>query len=492
MNLYTKIIISTMMPLIFITLVTIFQIKNLIDEIQINLDKSYKTQSDMVAYRLDDLASNQNYAVRILSSAPDIASAAEINDNSTLFDWGMNFLSDKVKNFIFIDTEGLVISRAPDEYRFGDCLANSFVYKRLKKTGHYFGIAIIDGDEQLVSGRIIKKYGEYPVGYVITSTPINKELTNYLGYGVEGVVGYKSDSKVLLGEMNHPKGIKDISIRYVDNEVKHPSFHIHFADNPEHLQLVDMKHRMQIMSFGAFVMIIMMLLVIFRIHFKPYKLMLEAIASFNSKKLSIDGLKSALLGIRSHENVEVANVINGLTGMIDMVQTNIGLLNNKNELLDKLSKTDGLTSLFNRMYMDAALTAEANRADRYGSTVSVIMLDIDHFKNINDKFGHQTGDKVLIELSRLLMRNTRNTDITGRWGGEEFLIICAETNLHDAVLVGEKIHAILNCTELADVKVTVSMGISEYKKGETVHSLVKRADDAMYNAKMSRRNCIRT
>ncbi|MGE4319493.1 MAG: GGDEF domain-containing protein [Deferribacterales bacterium] len=482
-----------MIPLLFVALIGFFQMKHLINELDISLKKSYESQFDMVSSRLEGISKNQNYAVKIISSTKEIANAMEINDNNTLFEWGMNFMSDKVRYFIFLDTGGTVISRSPDEFRFGDNMSDSFVFKKLKMNSKYYGIAVIDGDEQLVCGGVIKKYGEYPVGYIITYTPIDQKLSEILSVGIDGDVRYRSDSKSSMDTMKDNHGeIKELNYTYMDNEVKNPTFHIHLNESSEHRSLIDLKNNIIWMSVITYSTILIILLLVFRIHFKPYKQMMVSIQRFNRKETDILELKDELTEIKANQNQEVSSVLSGLSGMIDMVQKNISLLNSKNDQLDRLSKTDGLTSLYNRLYLDSALAAEVNRASRYGTAVSIILLDIDHFKKINDTFGHQTGDKVLIELSKLLLRNIRSTDITGRWGGEEFMIICTETNLHDAVMVGEKIHAILNCTELAETKVTVSMGIAELKQGESVNGIIKRADDAMYNAKLAGRNCIRT
>ena len=118
-----------------------------------------------------------------------------------------------------------------------------------------------------------------------------------------------------------------------------------------------------------------------------------------------------------------------LTDARDRLEALVRELDEKNQALEILSVTDRLTGLANRRKLEATLQSEILRARRYGKIFSVIMLDVDRFKSVNDTFGHPTGDAVLEQLADILRTNSRETDIVGRWGGEEFLIVCPETNL---------------------------------------------------------------
>ncbi len=163
-----------------------------------------------------------------------------------------------------------------------------------------------------------------------------------------------------------------------------------------------------------------------------------------------------------------------------------------NSKLDLLYKTDRLTQVYNRYMLDSEMERELARAARYDSLFSVILLDIDHFKNVNDNYGHHAGDTVLVAISSLLSINVRETDVLGRWGGEEFLVICPETSLEGAVLLAEKLRKKIEELHFPAMKenVTASLGVAAYVKGETGEDLVKRADDALYRAKKMSRNCV--
>ena len=157
-----------------------------------------------------------------------------------------------------------------------------------------------------------------------------------------------------------------------------------------------------------------------------------------------------------------------------------------------LSVTDPLTGAYNRRYTVKKMEEEFERARRGFNVFSVIMLDIDRFKKVNDNFGHDVGDLVLRKLVNNIMERIRKIDTLGRWGGEEFLIILPGANINDAVLLAEELRRSINQMEIPKVgHVSVSLGVATYKMGDSVDSLVKRADEMLYKAKAEGRNCVR-
>ncbi|MEZ5528772.1 MAG: ABC transporter substrate-binding protein [Porticoccaceae bacterium] len=158
-----------------------------------------------------------------------------------------------------------------------------------------------------------------------------------------------------------------------------------------------------------------------------------------------------------------------------------------------LSITDTLTGLYNRNKIDALLVKESKLVQRGSPAFSVILLDIDHFKLINDKHGHLMGDQVLRQFARSIKRNVRETDLVGRWGGEEFMVICANTSLIGAETLAEMLRATIERSTYPEhIRVTSSFGVAEYVPGESLDDLIKRADDCLYQAKNSGRNCVKS
>jgi diguanylate cyclase (GGDEF)-like protein len=157
----------------------------------------------------------------------------------------------------------------------------------------------------------------------------------------------------------------------------------------------------------------------------------------------------------------------------------------------QLAYRDGLTGVFNRRYFESRLIEEITRAARYGGGVSVLMIDLDHFKKINDDFGHMLGDDVLRTVSTLFLRNLRKVDVVCRYGGEEFAVVLPATQGGSAAMVAEKLRRSVASAQYAGVSfpVTVSIGVAEFPaNGITRDDIVRAADAALYLAKEAGRN----
>jgi diguanylate cyclase (GGDEF)-like protein len=169
----------------------------------------------------------------------------------------------------------------------------------------------------------------------------------------------------------------------------------------------------------------------------------------------------------------------------------------KNSALSEISARDSLTGLYNRWYVMEKIDSEMNRSVRHGSPVSLIMMDIDHFKRVNDSFGHSAGDRVLRSVGQVLRDSCRVYDVPGRYGGEEFCIVLPETKVGNTTVVAERIRERLEASrfDVGDdsVVVTASIGIAGIESVEAEGSLspailIDRADQALYSAKHHGRN----
>ena len=155
------------------------------------------------------------------------------------------------------------------------------------------------------------------------------------------------------------------------------------------------------------------------------------------------------------------------------------------------STTDKLTGLYNRLKVDELLIHMKADIDRYGTKLAVILLDIDYFKEVNDKYGHLIGDAVLIEFSNILSNNVRETDYVSRWGGEEFLILCPNTGIKEAEILSEKILNIIRNHNFSLIgSLTASIGICNFSKQLEIYDVLNNADKALYQSKDKGRNRI--
>jgi diguanylate cyclase (GGDEF)-like protein len=197
-------------------------------------------------------------------------------------------------------------------------------------------------------------------------------------------------------------------------------------------------------------------------------------------------------GDREH-NIEV-HVPRELVNVAEAFNLMTSQIVEQEEALSRAARTDGLTGLYNRREFDRILAAEIQRGARYGTTFSLLIADIDHFKNFNDTRGHQAGDDALRAVSQTLKDGLREVDRACRFGGEEFVLILSECDAEAAFRTAERLRAAVEVLEIVldekqTAKVTMSLGVATYPDdGATPESLLKSADSALYQSKEEGRN----
>jgi diguanylate cyclase (GGDEF)-like protein len=178
-----------------------------------------------------------------------------------------------------------------------------------------------------------------------------------------------------------------------------------------------------------------------------------------------------------------------LNTTLDKLRETQKQLAQKNRELATLSEIDALTQLYNRRKIDQIIEENLAETSHQPFPLAMIILDIDRFKHYNDHYGHQAGDEVIRSVARALSTSARGNDSIGRWGGEEFIIICRDTDEDTAVKIAERLRKKIEQTQLqVDDQVTCSFGVTTYHIGDNADSLLKRADDALYKSKMEGRN----
>ena len=177
----------------------------------------------------------------------------------------------------------------------------------------------------------------------------------------------------------------------------------------------------------------------------------------------------------------------------DMENVNRRLLNAQKKLR-KQANTDSLTGLFNRRSYFLSMKKEISRYERQQRPFSLLLMDIDHFKKVNDSFGHSRGDVVLQKLAKILQETAREQDIVARTGGEEFSILLPEAKKEEAKVMAERIRETVSKSEMGsqeiEIQITISIGVAEILPGEDVDAIYNRADLALYRAKAKGRNCV--
>lgn len=203
---------------------------------------------------------------------------------------------------------------------------------------------------------------------------------------------------------------------------------------------------------------------------------------------------SLLWGIINGKALNPANLAEGVLFIvmdITLRKQAEDQLREANHRLATLASTDPLTGLINRRHVNQLIGEEIRRYNRYQQPLAVILLDIDHFKALNDRHGHDVGDRILKEVALLLKHSLRSVDAVARWGGEEFLVVCPSTELMAAAKLAELLRIRFELQDFGlGAPITASFGVASYQSGESLDTLIKAADEALYRAK-EQRNCVR-
>jgi len=208
-----------------------------------------------------------------------------------------------------------------------------------------------------------------------------------------------------------------------------------------------------------------------------------------------DALGGLLVVVVAHLGQRIASLAlyrDGHYGLLDATRTLQGAVRDLSTELDEvgqLARRDRLTGCWNRRGFEEIVDGEIARMRRHDNTLTVLLLDIDHFKRVNDTHGHLAGDRVLAHLAELLRSSCRPSDSVTRWGGEEFLVLCPNTRLDTAIALAERLRTAVSSTEIVGVgRITVSIGVAECLVGDEAQQWLGRADRALYRAKEEGRN----
>lgn len=204
------------------------------------------------------------------------------------------------------------------------------------------------------------------------------------------------------------------------------------------------------------------------------------VTAYGSAELTVDAMRRGATDFIT-KPVDAALLDLRIRGAFDLEQTR------------RMANTDGLTGLYNHRYLHERLIQEIERAERYSRPLSVVMADLDHFKRLNDTYGHPRGDKVLIAVAETLRQLSRASDIVARYGGEEFTLILPETQADEARVLAERARQCVAALDLSEAEgealdLTLSLGVASYHAGDTPESLIEAADEALYEAKREGRN----
>lgn len=484
MRLYGRVIISALLPLILAMGVIVFQMNRLVvNEIR-GLEQADELKINLINRRVEELQTDLHTAGGILAGSKDAARAVQFSDSDFLYSWSSLFLEGPVSLVVFTDLDGIVLSRSTNEMRFGDDISGLDPVRSALEGGEFLGYFFFDGVLYVGYAKQVELYNEIPVGTVLAGSVVDPEFTGALTAGTEASLSLQpaGETEITRGIPENIRKTETLESAMELQGIPMESAVLYFPEDASLYRLERTRAGFILTILGVLVVLPAVFFVLLRIYLRPYALLVSGLFRLSKKSINFSELRKEF-GEQfidgRHEVTIIAEAVSELT---------VTLEENLN-LLEKLSVTDKLTQLYNRNYLDDAFEREIRRVKRYSKTFSIILADIDHFKNVNDVYGHAAGDTILCRTAETLLHERRDTDVVGRWGGEEFLILCPETDEDGCFTLAEKMRRAAQSMETGiGEKITVSFGVAEYRNGDTAETFFARADKALYEAKRRGRN----
>ena len=364
-----------------------------------------------------------------------------------------------------------------------------------KDDSHFFDLEVSDelrqNDLNVIRNKICIESEENNVikstGKLHTYKTIKKPLLNSQG-DVIGLTGISTDitvQKTLEAENRDQKHLLDVILNNVDA-------YIYMKDSNRYFKYVNSKVA-ELFGLPAKDIIGKRDIDVIPQEFADHFWQTDKLVFENNEKHIIN---EALLGadnkMHHYLSIKVPCDIKDNSNTLIGFSTDVTELYQLKEKFKQLANTDELTGLYNRRYFFENAKREFNRAKRHQQALAVISIDVDHFKAINDQYGHTVGDKVLQQFSSILSEVLRAGDIAARWGGEEFIVLLPKANKEETLSLAKRLsEAVEQFTFELNIKLTISVGISQYNAHDNVESWIERADIALYKAKNDGRNCIK-
>lgn len=382
-------------------------------------------------------------------------------------------------------------------YAFSHINSNGITYaKQIDKSGNVVAIDVLIDDFKSIYKEHIKN--DYIDIYIFNN---NGEIISSLKEENQFFRSFFEYKKKNLEELVRPTIITFLNKKYIVQVIP-----IKNGDNSEYISIfadydsILAPYELQVFNLLIIFTLTALIMVPIIIYFsgiiiKPiYELVKESLKIKRRRYESIKKVESSILEVSylSSAFEDMSESIHRYQNSLEeQVKERTKELIDKNQELLKLSITDKLTEIYNRAKLDKTLQEEFNRSKRYKTEFSVILIDIDFFKKVNDTFGHQIGDDVLKESAQVLKNSIRLTDVLGRWGGEEFLIISPQTNLEGAVKIAEHINNAIKLYKFKTYpnKVTMSIGVASYFEDMSkIEEILLNADKSLYKAKENGRD----
>lgn len=485
MKLYWKVLITAMLPLILVLGLGMFQVNRSVRIHEESVAVENRLKVSLLRFRLSSFFGEMNKTTAILGASGDAARAVEGADSDYLTTWGKLFLNaGGADRILFTDLDGTVLSRPHDPFRFGDSIRAHPAFQGAAKGRTLAAFYEIEGAFSIICAAPVKLYGEIPVGTVLVAAAVTPSLLSSFvsGTGLDLLVEPEGYPPAASFEGTCARSSLSIDPELISEGIPMKRVLVYFPDDRVMVPLTDLHSNLLLAMVFFFVALPLGLLLMLRHHLKPYTRLMENLLRLSDKEADLPWVRERLEEEDGNSRNEVSSVTAAVARILKMLEEKI-------DLLEWTSRTDALTQVSNRLHLDGVLQRVLQSTVKSGAPLSVLILDLDRFKEVNDTFGHQAGDGVLRKTAAILSDTVGRRGSVGRWGGEEFLVVLPGRGADEALTVAEEIRSEVESGEFDIARyVTVSIGVGEAVPGDTPGTLVRRADMGLYRAKAEGRN----
>jgi diguanylate cyclase (GGDEF)-like protein len=489
MSLTFRVTVAVVLPFLLVLLVVVFLFDRTIETERTSQEREDRLTLALVEERFGGVAADLATAGTILANSRDTARALEARDLRFLFEWSRLFHSPTISRIVFFDTTGIVLSRSDQEYSFSDNVAEMEPFSTVLDGNVFRGLVHLKDGLYLADARPVLLYGEIPVGGIVTAVAVTEELLNTIVEDTGAAVHLVLEGRHMSSDMEStPRRTLPMVFSPGDGLVPERAELVFFPSQSVEDLVGLQRQLLGIMSLLLLTTAILVVLIV-RVYLRPYTDLIRELLVLARGDVPYDQVPHRFEEVFSDRNHESYIIAAAVAQFVATIDENMAAL-------ERLSTTDQLTGLYNRRHMDDVIRTECSRAERYGTPLAVLITDIDHFKTVNDTFGHQTGDTVLVEISHRMAGMIRETDTIARWGGEEFLLVCPGLDRVGAAALAEKLRIAVERAELLPQDRpdspspigTASFGVAVWHPGDDPDSLIRRADSGLYTAKRQGRN----
>lgn len=489
MSLRARIFLYIIIIAVFSSVIQMFFISNTYNNFQQKLGQHKNVVTEMLVSGIENTIGNLKIEASLLSCPYNIGKLLQNNDNSALMKWE-NRMRKQGKDVVFVYANGSVVS-INSNFIDSEVFKVAEFFKTIMQDENHFGLFKIGNIMYMACGEPIKAVDGVYLGVVVVFQPVTPQFLATIADDRQ-IVQLRLGNDIVQNRPAVPDSspFERVAVQ-IDGIGADDGFYLAFLPNELLISLVELQKKFVV---GVPILAILSsLILVYVIHvlLKPYSRTLVYMRKYSGYEITLKEMRDGIFATNSGNNPDLMKFKIVLLRMIDTIMAHLESIGSHALRLEEMTKKDALTGLLNRSGIDAELQASFEMCKESELPLSILIVDIDRFKSVNDTLGHLGGDTVLCRVANALSDPMRKCDAVGRWGGEEFLIVCRGLEADLAQALAGNLRTAVHSIELsADAHVTISIGVAQLLPNETLESLLGRADAALYRAKTAGRDCV--